>query len=532
VIGGTRTSNQGVNIPVITDGQEPGVERDAKPLTSRSLGPVVALAIVAGNVVFWATFQRAFHPFELEWMEGGSLQHLNRVIQGLPLYPAPSIDFVPFPYPPFYYYLALPFAKLTGASLLTLRLVSQLATLASCLAIFAIVRHESRRWDLGVVCAGLFVATYRVSGAYMDVGRIDSVFVALVLAGIYFLRTRDDVLGLVVAGGFAFLATFTKQTGLAIFGPMMLWCLYRDASTFSTSKAALDPGFRFRRTLLFSGTTLGLTVASAAVLGSGEENHFFFYVLGAQSGHEIRWSLLPYFLWNDLIWALPFAVGTVGVWVWRSKDRLSVLFYLAFFVGIAAAWIVPRAKVGGAMNNLIPLHACLVVLLGVALSDLLRSEAHRAWVPRAAAVGLAMQILWLAFDPRIALPRPGDVERGVRFVKQLADAKGEVLIPAHGYLAGLAGKRVYAHQMPVDDLSRSGLPGAASVRDEFARAIADRRFGLIVDSTSRFLEHYPNDHVLAEHYRKVGPVFETEGQLTPRSGWQVAPGVVWVPRVE
>jgi hypothetical protein len=226
VSGGTRASNQGVNISVVTDGEEPGIERDAKPSTSWALGPVVALAIVAANVVFWATFQRAFHPFELEWMEGGALQHLNRVIEGLPLYPAPSIDFVPYPYPPFYYYLALPFTKLTGASLLTLRLVSQLATLASCLAIFAIVRHESRRWDLGVVCAGLFVATYRVSGAYMDVGRIDSVFVALVLAGIYFLRTRDDVLGLVVAGGFAFLATLTKQTGLAIFGPLMLWCLF------------------------------------------------------------------------------------------------------------------------------------------------------------------------------------------------------------------------------------------------------------------------------------------------------------------
>ena len=90
------------------------------------------------------------------------------------LYGAPSIDFVAYPYPPFYYYAAIPLTSLVGVNLLALRLVSLLATLATALIIYALVRHETRRRDLAFVSAGLFFATYRISGAYMDVARIDS----------------------------------------------------------------------------------------------------------------------------------------------------------------------------------------------------------------------------------------------------------------------------------------------------------------------------------------------------------------------
>lgn len=506
-------------------GDEPGVRDDATQSWVWPMGPVVALAIFAIKVVLWITIQRAFYPFELEWMEGGSLQHLDRILAGLPLYPPPSIDFVPFPYPPVYYYAAIPFAKLTGSSLLSLRIVSQLAMLAAFVAIFALVRRETRRWDLGIACAGLFAATYRISGAYMDVGRLDSLFVALTLASIYFLRTREDARGLVLAGLLASLAIFTKQTGLAIVVPMIVWCAYRDATTGATSEHAS----RFARTLWFGSTVIALTLVGTSWLSLGENGHFLSYVLGAQSGHAIRWALLPYFLWNDLLFALPVVVVGIVWGFWKSQDRVSFVFYLAFFIGTVVAWIVPRAKVGGAMNNLIPLHACVVVMFGVALGDRLNARPGRLRVTRAVAIGVALQFLWLGFDPRIALPRDEDAEAGRRFVRRLAATEGEVLMPAHGYLAGLAGKRVYAHQMPVDDLARSGLEESVALREEFTAAIAARRFAWIVDSTSRFLERYPDTDVLKRNYRIAGPVFDVEGRLTPRSGWQVAPGLVWVP---
>jgi hypothetical protein len=372
----------------------------------------------------------------------------------------------------------------------------------------------------------LFVATYRISGAYMDVGRIDSLFVALVLGGVYLLRVRDDSLGLVFAGVLAFLASMTKQTGLVVFAPLFLWCVYRDFS--AGGRAA--PGYR--RSICFVATCLGLLGVGAFLLSRGENTHFFFYVLGAQSGHVIRWPMLITFFWSDLFLALPLAVFAGALWIRRAEDKLAVLFYVAYFVGTVIACIVPRIKVGGALNNLIPLHAVLVLVLGVALGSLLRQESNRGWVAPFAALCLVGQFAWLVFDPRIALPRPDDTAAGMRLVRKLMSVKGEVLIPAQGYVAKLANKRAYAHQMPVDDLAKSGLPGAEALRDEFREAIAARRFALIVDSTSGFLERYPDDHVLREHYEVTGPVFEAPRRLVPRSGWQVSPGLVWMPRAE
>ncbi|MCP4037353.1 MAG: hypothetical protein GY733_10480, partial [bacterium] len=191
-----------------------------------------------------------------------------------------------------------------------------------------------------------------------------------------------------------------------------------------------------------------------------------------------------------------------------------------------------RIKVGGAMNNLIPLHACLVLLAGIAFGRWFETAPSRPYTAPLVALGLVAQFVWLVYDPRIALPHPGDAQAGARFVNQLRAVQGEVLIPAHGYLAAMAGKRVYAHQMPVDDIDNSGLADVAALRGEFAEAIAARRFALIVDSASRFLESYPDDRVLKEHYEIRGPVFDKPSVLIPRSGWQVGPGRVWAPRSE
>ena len=79
-----------------------------------------------------------------------------------------------------------------GFELFTLRVVSLLSTLLSAGLIFALVRFETQRPSIAIAGAGLFLATYIESGAYMDVARLDAFFVAVVLAGVAMLRMRDD----------------------------------------------------------------------------------------------------------------------------------------------------------------------------------------------------------------------------------------------------------------------------------------------------------------------------------------------------
>ncbi len=46
----------------------------------------------------YIVYSRIRYPFELEWMEGGSLLQLLRMLQGEKLYVAPTLEYVPFIY--------------------------------------------------------------------------------------------------------------------------------------------------------------------------------------------------------------------------------------------------------------------------------------------------------------------------------------------------------------------------------------------------------------------------------------------------
>ena len=79
-------------------------------------------ALVAGALWYLGAYlvvalARINYPYDLEWMEGGTLEHVARVLGGQPLYVAPSLEFTPYIYAPLYYYVAAPFAYLFGLRL-------------------------------------------------------------------------------------------------------------------------------------------------------------------------------------------------------------------------------------------------------------------------------------------------------------------------------------------------------------------------------------------------------------------------------
>src|SRR5207245_1002800 len=101
--------------------------------SDRTLPEVVAAiaAVVAVVVVTAVMLRRVGHPYELEWLEGGSVEHVQRVLHGRSLYPAPSVDFVSYPYPPLYWWASAGAASVLGVGFLPLRLVSLIASLAT-----------------------------------------------------------------------------------------------------------------------------------------------------------------------------------------------------------------------------------------------------------------------------------------------------------------------------------------------------------------------------------------------------------------
>src|SRR6266702_1186108 len=183
------------------------------------------------------------------------VEQVGRALHGQSLYPAPSIADVAYPYPPLYVWASAAVAHVTGLGYLPLRLVSIAASVASLVLLFAIVEGEAGALG-GVVAAGLFAAAFRFTGGFYDVARVDSLFVALLLAGtLAAFRARNGA-GFAVAGVLLGLGMLTKQTAVLAAVPVGLWLLVR-------------PGGRRRDAVaLVAGAVVPIAVVGVAVQAS------------------------------------------------------------------------------------------------------------------------------------------------------------------------------------------------------------------------------------------------------------------------
>ncbi len=208
-------------------------------------------AVAAFLFVAW---HRLRYPFELEWIEGGILEQVTRIVAGKRVYGPPSLEFTPFLYPPFYFYVSALVSQMFGGGFFPLRLVSVLASVVSFGSIFALVYHETRsKWPAGLG-ACFFLATFRFAGAWMDIARVDALFVALFLIFVYLLRVRSTTLAYALAGVVMSLAILTKQTAIIICVPVVVVSFFFDMR--HTALLVLCA------TLVGGGVTMGLHHAS------------------------------------------------------------------------------------------------------------------------------------------------------------------------------------------------------------------------------------------------------------------------------
>ena len=88
-------------------------------LRTKSVSVIAELGLVFISVTMlsWllVTFAgRVGYPYDLEWMEGGMLVHGHRVLNGEGLYVPPSLDFIPYIYPPLYSWVLAAFGAVFG----------------------------------------------------------------------------------------------------------------------------------------------------------------------------------------------------------------------------------------------------------------------------------------------------------------------------------------------------------------------------------------------------------------------------------
>ena len=146
----------------------------------------------------YTSLRRIGYPFSFDQVEGGIVTSVWRIVHGYPLYAKPTPDFVPYLYAPLYFYLVTALSKLIGVGYASLRLISILGTLGSLCVIYALIHGETRSHVASLAGAGLFAACYLPLEGWFDVGRVDSLFVFLLLLAIYCTRRAPILLAVLV----------------------------------------------------------------------------------------------------------------------------------------------------------------------------------------------------------------------------------------------------------------------------------------------------------------------------------------------
>jgi hypothetical protein len=481
----------------------------------RALVGVAAIGYVALYV--FVALRRMPYPFELEWLEGGTLDHVRRLLEGRALYGPPSTEFVAYIYPPLYYYVAAAAAKALGTSFLPLRLVSFAASLGSLALIFDLVRKETGRAFPGLVAAGLFAATFRASGFWFDLGRVDSLFLLLLLAAIRIARFGRSGAACILAAACIGLAFLTKQSALLL------------AVALGAHEALRDR----RRGALFLLVALGLMGGTTLALEWVHGGWYSYYVF--RSHPLVAGPVLRFWI-RDLAGGMPVAVvAAVGYLLSPSGTGPSPArrFYAFALGALVMTSFFGRLIVGGYLNALIPAHATLAILSGLAVHQAL--EWRRSLPPAAATsieslvhVACLVQLAALAYDPAARIPSAADRAAGERLVATIAGVQGEVLVPFHPYLLPLAGRRPHAHYMAVDEIlqfahGREGDRLAGEIRESFR----ERRYAAVVLDKAFSFE----DDVKAR-YRLARLLFEDPDVFLPRTGAALRPEALYVPAAE
>jgi hypothetical protein len=477
------------------------------------------IVVAAFYVLLYAAVAllRMGYPFEIEWMEGGVLTEVQRVLQGRPLYVAPTLGYIPFDYTPLYLWVAALPARVMGPGFTALRLTSFAASLGCFALIFVLVRRQTASVTAALIAVGLFAATYRLGGAWLDIARADSLFLLLVLAAILALdRGRAGVRGWALAGTLLGLAFLAKQTALVVAAPLLLYALLSDRRRFLALAGALA--------VVVGGSTLLLNARSAGWYG--------YYVFGVAGGHAIDPRLTFRFWTRDLL--TPFAPATLLALAYlvlpapegRPAGRG---FHAAAIAGLAgSAWWLRMFPVCYD-NDLIPAFAGVAMLAGFGWQRLRGPGSSATGVARLVAIAVLIQFATLAWSPRDQLPTRADREAGMMLVENLRRAPGRLLVPSHPYLTARAGKPEHFHEVALTDVlkRRDQGPLERALTDSLAASFRGHRWDVIVLDSRDWMRSGAEPY-----YEARWAVFDNDTVLWSRTGMLTRPQALLAPRAD
>jgi hypothetical protein len=435
------------------------------------LPSVVALVFAAQHIVQLATIfgRRISYPYDLEWMEGGQLYHAYRVMHGLPLYGDCSDGWISFAYPPMHAWVLATVGSVVGLDYLAARLVSIAAFLVT---VWLLTREVTRaadthvlRWVTGCIAVAMMASTFPVTGAWLDIIRVDSLYIALLMGGALLSLPAPPPAGsgarvalatprLIFAAVLLTAAVLTKQSA-ALFLPWICgYAIWRH----------VESGVR----LSISCATMLL--ASLGGLTLATDGHFFVLVFGVMSKHpllmfQFERSVITTMIYAPYLVLVPLLASVLLV---RRKLGTRVTFWFGMLIcGVAVSWVT-SAKVGAYTNNLMSMGALTGPVTAMVCARWLSSMPRRRGRRMATGFVLAALAALALWNTDYESDRyvPTAKERAMaedlnRYVATL----GDVVMPSHSFIPvrnGITTPQV--HEQGYIDVMGSGIGDLDVVR--------------------------------------------------------------------
>ncbi len=400
----------------------------------------IAVLLVVWSIacLAWVVFQRIGYSYGLEWMEGGMLQHVDRVRQGQDLYGAPSVDFTPFPYPPLFPWLAswLPGDAWSFVGPRALAFTGYLGV-AGCLWYMA--KRSGVRPLYTAMGVAVWAAGFAFGGGWFDVARADGWAFFLHLAGVCCLWGERGGKRIVLAGVLFLLAGLAKQVGW----PLGILCAI--AYTWQEK-----PGARQLWATLVVGAIV-LAWAIPRLFGEWAS----FYIFSVLAGHPLGVSWV---VWSSALAGVALGL-LLALWVLvRAFGRDSSLRHQApMIAALLLGWLLVYGMGSihaGAYDN-VRLPLLLAAAFGVTFAGGIVAELSGPWKSLESAVlGLCVvQLGMLVYDPRLWTPSAEYTARNEALESYIAQDEGPVFAPGHGYLLERHGLQSGFHWMALFDLS-------------------------------------------------------------------------------
>lgn len=409
------------------------------------------------------------------------LTQISRIVNGRPLYTAPTIYYVPWLYEPLYYYVSALIASVVGVSFQAVRIPSILSTVGILIIVFIVVRRETGKTFYGIAAIGLYLAAYGKTEYVFVMARLDPLFNILLVASfviIYYSRTnRSIILGALLLA----LSYFTKQTAL-VFAPAIVLYLWRARG--------------WKPALFFAGACTLFVLGGIVILDKIYDGWFTYYTLLVPrgKGKTLRWGyaingffaylLLRCWLVTTVTLFLP-----IKTYFSKNDEGNATHFFGFFFANSLLAGFLGILNMGGGHNVFLPTAAACALFLPIFVHQLsLQHKLFRIklWlIP--IQIALLIALAWK--DPR-NIARTIDKSNQEEFSRDIESMSGEVWIAYHGYTEKYTHKTEYADINALQDVLLVDDSASHILQHELDTALLHKHWSFIISDIHDTFPHY------------------------------------------